>query len=136
MALPDEVQDDGEHTDGEGSDEGSGVVAQRVVGEEDEHDRRDGDRGERDRRVRAGVGPSSVVGEGDGDEDRERAAFAELKDPVRDRLRRYGIEDAIGRDQFFPTYGLSASIQGLRDDASHSSSSPKPKSSRAAAGSL
>jgi high affinity sulfate transporter 1 len=34
-------------------------------------------------------------------------AFAELKDPVRDRLRRYGLEDAIGRDRFFPTLGVA-----------------------------
>ncbi|HEX5923400.1 MAG TPA: sulfate permease [Baekduia sp.] len=32
-------------------------------------------------------------------------AFAELKDPVRDRLRRYGIEEAIGDHRFFPTLG-------------------------------
>jgi high affinity sulfate transporter 1 len=34
-------------------------------------------------------------------------AFAELKDPVRDRLRRYGIEDAIGAKRFFPTIGVA-----------------------------
>ena len=34
-------------------------------------------------------------------------AFAELKDPVRDRLRRYGIETAIGPDRFFPTLGVA-----------------------------
>ena len=34
-------------------------------------------------------------------------AFAELKDPVRDRLRRYGIDDAIGDDRFFPTIGVA-----------------------------
>jgi high affinity sulfate transporter 1 len=34
-------------------------------------------------------------------------AFAELKDPVRDRLRRYGIEDVIGGDRFFPTIGVA-----------------------------
>jgi high affinity sulfate transporter 1 len=34
-------------------------------------------------------------------------AFAELKDPVRDRLRRYGIEDAIGAHRFFPTLGVA-----------------------------
>ena len=34
-------------------------------------------------------------------------AFAELKDPVRERLRRYGIEDAIGADRFFPTLGVA-----------------------------
>jgi high affinity sulfate transporter 1 len=34
-------------------------------------------------------------------------AFAELKDPVRERLRRYGIEQAIGADRFFPTLGVA-----------------------------
>jgi MFS superfamily sulfate permease-like transporter len=34
-------------------------------------------------------------------------AFAELKGPVRDHLRRYGIHDDIGSDQFFPTLGVA-----------------------------
>ena len=34
-------------------------------------------------------------------------AFAELKDPVRDRLRRYGLEERIGTDRFFPTLGTA-----------------------------
>jgi high affinity sulfate transporter 1 len=34
-------------------------------------------------------------------------AFAELKDPVRERLRGYGIEEAIGADRFFPTLGVA-----------------------------
>jgi MFS superfamily sulfate permease-like transporter len=34
-------------------------------------------------------------------------AFAELKDPVRDYLRRYGIEEAIGPQRFFPTIGVA-----------------------------
>jgi high affinity sulfate transporter 1 len=34
-------------------------------------------------------------------------AFAELKDPVRDVLRRYGIYDAIGEQRFFPTVGVA-----------------------------
>ena len=34
-------------------------------------------------------------------------AFAELKDPVRDLLRRYGIEDAIGPERFYPTIGVA-----------------------------
>jgi high affinity sulfate transporter 1 len=34
-------------------------------------------------------------------------AFAELKDPVRDQLRRYGVEDAIGDEHFFPTIGVA-----------------------------
>jgi len=36
-------------------------------------------------------------------------AFAELKDPVRDRLRGYGIHDAIGVHRFFPTIGVAVS---------------------------
>jgi high affinity sulfate transporter 1 len=34
-------------------------------------------------------------------------AFAELKDPVRDRLSRYGLVDRIGADRFFPTVGVA-----------------------------
>ena len=34
-------------------------------------------------------------------------AFAELKDPVRDRLRHYGLHDAIGDERFFPTIGVA-----------------------------
>jgi high affinity sulfate transporter 1 len=34
-------------------------------------------------------------------------AFAELKDPVKDRLKRYGIETRIGREFFFPTIGVA-----------------------------
>ena len=36
-------------------------------------------------------------------------AFAELKDPVRDRLLRYGIHDEIGRHRFWPTVGVAVS---------------------------
>jgi MFS superfamily sulfate permease-like transporter len=34
-------------------------------------------------------------------------AFAELKGPVKDRLGRYGLYDAIGPDHFFPTIGTA-----------------------------
>ena len=34
-------------------------------------------------------------------------AFAELKDPVRDLLRRYRIEAAIGPERFYPTVGVA-----------------------------
>jgi MFS superfamily sulfate permease-like transporter len=34
-------------------------------------------------------------------------AFAELKGPVKDRLRRYGLYDAVGPDRFFPTVGTA-----------------------------
>jgi MFS superfamily sulfate permease-like transporter len=33
--------------------------------------------------------------------------FAELKGPVKDRLRRYGLYDRIGDDRFFPTLGTA-----------------------------
>jgi len=36
-------------------------------------------------------------------------AFAELKDPVRDYLRRYGVEAAIGPERFYPTVGVAVS---------------------------
>jgi MFS superfamily sulfate permease-like transporter len=34
-------------------------------------------------------------------------AFAELKGPVKDRLLRYGLFDAVGPDRFFPTIGTA-----------------------------
>jgi high affinity sulfate transporter 1 len=34
-------------------------------------------------------------------------AFAEVKGPVKDRLQRYGLFDAIGPDRFFPTVGTA-----------------------------
>jgi high affinity sulfate transporter 1 len=34
-------------------------------------------------------------------------AFAELKGPVRDRLRRYGVHEQIGGHRFFPTLGVA-----------------------------
>ena len=34
-------------------------------------------------------------------------AFAEMKDPVKDRLERYGLHKKIGRDFFFPTVGVA-----------------------------
>jgi high affinity sulfate transporter 1 len=34
-------------------------------------------------------------------------AFAEMKDPVKDRLRRSGLMDRIGQDRFFPTMGVA-----------------------------
>ncbi len=36
-------------------------------------------------------------------------AVAELKDPVGDRLKRYGLHQRIGADRFFPTIGASVS---------------------------
>ena len=34
-------------------------------------------------------------------------AFAELKGPVKDRLRRYGLFEAVGPDRFYPTVGTA-----------------------------
>ena len=34
-------------------------------------------------------------------------AFAELKGPVKDRLRRYGLMEQIGERRFYPTIGLA-----------------------------
>jgi len=41
-------------------------------------------------------------------------AFAELKDPVHDGLRHYGVHDAIGDQHFFPTIGVAVATY-LRD---------------------
>lgn len=40
-------------------------------------------------------------------------AFAELKDPVKDRLERYGLGRQIGRELFFPTIGVA--VKAFRD---------------------
>ena len=40
-------------------------------------------------------------------------AFAELKGPVKDRLRDYGLADRVGDDRFFPTLGTA--IDGYLD---------------------
>jgi hypothetical protein len=34
-------------------------------------------------------------------------AFAEMKGPVKDRLRRCGLYDQVGDDRFFPTVGTA-----------------------------
>jgi len=34
-------------------------------------------------------------------------AFAELKGPVKDQLRTYGLFERIGEDRFYPTIGLA-----------------------------
>ncbi len=34
-------------------------------------------------------------------------AFAEMKDPVKDRLQRYGLAERLGRELFFPTVGVA-----------------------------
>ena len=34
-------------------------------------------------------------------------AFAEMKDPVKDRLRRFGLVERIGHERFYPTIGVA-----------------------------
>jgi MFS superfamily sulfate permease-like transporter len=34
-------------------------------------------------------------------------AFAEMKDPVKDAMRRFGLEDNFGKERFYPTVGVS-----------------------------
>jgi len=65
-------------------------------------------------------------------------AFAEIKGPVKDRLRRYGLFDAIGPDRFFPTIGTA--VNGYIDatgttwvDWEERLPAPSPDGSRAPA---
>ncbi len=37
-------------------------------------------------------------------------AFAEMKDPVKDRLHAYGLKARIGHEQFFPTVGVAVKV--------------------------
>ncbi len=41
-----------------------------------------------------------------------RLCFAELKDPVKDKLKRFGLFDKFGEDSFFATIG--AAVDGFR----------------------
>lgn len=34
-------------------------------------------------------------------------AFAEMKDPVKDRLHRFGLIERIGHERFYPTIGMA-----------------------------
>lgn len=43
-------------------------------------------------------------------------AFAELKDPVKDRLERYGLHSKIGHSFFFPTLGVAVKEYVARND--------------------
>ncbi len=45
-------------------------------------------------------------------------AFAEMKDPVKDRLARYGLQRRIGREFFFPTIGVAVKAFLERNDVS------------------
>ena len=52
---------------------------------------------------------AEVLGELAGELERRgiRLAFAELKGPVKDRLRRYGLFERVGEESFYPTIGLA-----------------------------
>ncbi len=52
---------------------------------------------------------AEVLGELAGELERRgiRLAFAELKDPVKDRLRRFGLFERVGEECFYPTIGLA-----------------------------
>jgi hypothetical protein len=39
--------------------------------------------------------------------DRIDLRFAEMKGPVKDRLKRYGLFDRLGADHFYPTLGTA-----------------------------
>jgi high affinity sulfate transporter 1 len=43
-----------------------------------------------------------------------RLVFAEMKDPVRDRIERYGLNDTIGEDGFFPT--ITQAVKAFQRD--------------------
>ena len=43
-------------------------------------------------------------------------AFAELKGPVKDRLRRYGLLEQVGEDRVYPTLGLAVRAHVERHD--------------------
>ncbi|CCH88240.1 Sulfate transporter [Modestobacter italicus] len=51
------------------------------------------------------------------DERGQSLVFAELKDPVRAKLERYGLTDAISADHFFPTVGTAVEAFRARTDA-------------------
>ena len=52
---------------------------------------------------------AEVLAEIDAELDRRgiELAFAELKGPVKDTLRRYGLMEQIGEERFYPTIGLA-----------------------------
>jgi MFS superfamily sulfate permease-like transporter len=56
-------------------------------------------------------------------------AFAELKGQAKDRLRRYGLYDRIGDEQFFPTLGtaIDAYLAATGTDWVDWSDRPRPR---------
>jgi high affinity sulfate transporter 1 len=51
-------------------------------------------------------------------------AFAELKDPVRDKLERYSIYEVIDPDHFYPT--IKAAVRAFREEAADDTAPPPP----------
>ena len=51
-------------------------------------------------------------------------AFAELKDPVRDKLERYSIYEVIDPDHFYPT--IKAAVRAFREEAANDAAPPPP----------
>jgi hypothetical protein len=39
----------------------------------------------------------------------DKLCFAEMKDPVKDKLKRFGLFSALGEQRFFPTLGQAVS---------------------------
>src|SRR3954469_12332678 len=66
------VEHDRDDRDGDDGDERADVVLDRVDREEQQHDRRDGDRGQNEQGVAARVGAPPVAGNADEDEDHQR----------------------------------------------------------------
>jgi MFS superfamily sulfate permease-like transporter len=52
-----------------------------------------------------------------------KLCFAELKDPVKDKLKRFGLFDQIGEESFFATVGAAVDEYQARE--STQSSTPK-----------
>ena len=65
--------------------------------------------------------------------------FAELKDPVKDRLRRFGLLERLGDDAFYPTVGsavdayVDASATGWPDRAAGDGTAPTSRGSSSSA---
>jgi hypothetical protein len=42
-----------------------------------------------------------------------KLSFAEMKDPVKDKLKRFGLFEQFGKDFFFPTVGAAVNSYRL-----------------------
>jgi MFS superfamily sulfate permease-like transporter len=56
-----------------------------------------------------------------------KLGFAEMKDPVKDKLKRFGLFDQLGEEFFFPTVGAAVNSYIL----SHNINGPRSQTSRA-----